>query len=293
MQCVTNTIVFVLTILANVFFFPTVARSQVLPVEIWHNHTYSNTFLTSMKNALQGTGGNSCVPIPTEQSFMFLVDQTVSAGEVPVRIQGEGLECAPRTCLGDSMMVLQTESSCNADGRSLFCGHPERCIPNTYDSNSCTFTCKCEPVPGTSVCNIRIAVHFRLDEIATPSEPSQLCGFNMGTLPPPPPSPPPSIRLPPKWYGYPANQLCSITPCSHCNEFIVSAAASHIKGVSIVCSTVGSHASNISVTGLCAGNSPVTGEFATQKANNAENVSIWWHHHDTDLRLSNESILLA
>ena len=29
------------------------------------------------------------------------------------------------------------------------------------------------------------------------------------------------------------------------------------------------------VTGLCAGNSPVAGEFPAQRANNAENVSIW------------------
>ena len=34
------------------------------------------------------------------------------------------------------------------------------------------------------------------------------------------------------------------------------------------------------VTGLCAGNSPETGEFPAQRASNAENVSIWWHHHD-------------
>ena len=33
------------------------------------------------------------------------------------------------------------------------------------------------------------------------------------------------------------------------------------------------------VTGLCAGNSPETGEFLTQMASNAENVSIWWRHH--------------
>ena len=33
------------------------------------------------------------------------------------------------------------------------------------------------------------------------------------------------------------------------------------------------------VTGLCVGNAPVTGEFPAQMANNAENVSIWWHHH--------------
>ena len=34
--------------------------------------------------------------------------------------------------------------------------------------------------------------------------------------------------------------------------------------------------SKLCVTGLCAGNSPVTGEFPAQRAGNAENVSIWW-----------------
>ena len=33
------------------------------------------------------------------------------------------------------------------------------------------------------------------------------------------------------------------------------------------------------VTGLCAGNSPVAGEFPAQMTSNAENVSIWWRHH--------------
>ena len=37
--------------------------------------------------------------------------------------------------------------------------------------------------------------------------------------------------------------------------------------------------SKLRVTGLCAGNSPVTGEFPAQRARNAENVSIWWRHH--------------
>ena len=35
----------------------------------------------------------------------------------------------------------------------------------------------------------------------------------------------------------------------------------------------------LSVTGLCAGNSPVTDEFPAQMASNADNVSIWWRHH--------------
>ena len=37
--------------------------------------------------------------------------------------------------------------------------------------------------------------------------------------------------------------------------------------------------SKLRVTGLCEGNSPVTGEFPSQRASNAENVSIWWRHH--------------
>ena len=37
--------------------------------------------------------------------------------------------------------------------------------------------------------------------------------------------------------------------------------------------------SKLRVTGLCAGNSPVSGEFPAQRANNAEHVSIWWRHH--------------
>ena len=38
--------------------------------------------------------------------------------------------------------------------------------------------------------------------------------------------------------------------------------------------------SKLHVTGLCAGNSPGTGEFlVAQMAGNAENVSIWWRHH--------------
>ena len=38
------------------------------------------------------------------------------------------------------------------------------------------------------------------------------------------------------------------------------------------------HISN-RATGLCAGNSPVTGEFPTQMSSNAEHVSIWWCYH--------------
>ena len=38
--------------------------------------------------------------------------------------------------------------------------------------------------------------------------------------------------------------------------------------------------SQLRVTGICAGNSPATGEFPAQMASNAENVFIWWRHHE-------------
>ena len=41
--------------------------------------------------------------------------------------------------------------------------------------------------------------------------------------------------------------------------------------------------SKLRVAGLCVGNSPGTGEFPAQMASNAENVSIWWRHHDDAL----------
>ena len=37
--------------------------------------------------------------------------------------------------------------------------------------------------------------------------------------------------------------------------------------------------SDLRVTGLCEGNTPMTGGFPSQRASNAENVSIWWHYH--------------
>ena len=58
----------------------------------------------------------------------------------------------------------------------------------------------------------------------------------------------------------------------------MGATASQNTSLTIVYSTVYSDAdkkSKFRVTGLCAGNSPGTGEFTAQMASNAENVSIW------------------
>ena len=50
--------------------------------------------------------------------------------------------------------------------------------------------------------------------------------------------------------------------------------------------------SKLRVTGLCEGNSPGTGEFIAQMASNAENVSIWWRHHDMSTMASQTSTKL-
>ena len=49
--------------------------------------------------------------------------------------------------------------------------------------------------------------------------------------------------------------------------------------------------SKFRVTGLCAGNSPGTGEFPTQMASYAENVSIWWRYHG-NLSISSTAFML-
>ena len=71
----------------------------------------------------------------------------------------------------------------------------------------------------------------------------------------------------------------------HYSDVIMDAMASLITSLTSVYLTVFIHAQikeniKVRVTGLCAGNSPETGEFPAQMASNTENVSIWWRHHD-------------
>ena len=72
---------------------------------------------------------------------------------------------------------------------------------------------------------------------------------------------------------------------SHYHDVIMSTMASEITSLTLVYSTVYSRrrskkTSKLRATGLCVGNSPVTGEFLAQRASYAENVSITWRHHD-------------
>ena len=74
----------------------------------------------------------------------------------------------------------------------------------------------------------------------------------------------------------------------HNNDVIMSAMVYQLTSLTIVYSTVYSRCrskktSKLQVTGLCQGNSLVKGEFPAQRAGNAENLSIWWRHHDSSV----------
>ena len=69
----------------------------------------------------------------------------------------------------------------------------------------------------------------------------------------------------------------------HCSDVTMGAMASQITSLTIVYSTVYSRRrstkiSKFRVTGLCAGNSLLTGALSTQGAINVENVFIWRHY---------------
>ena len=49
--------------------------------------------------------------------------------------------------------------------------------------------------------------------------------------------------------------------------------------------------SKLRVTGLWARNSPVAGEFPTQRSSNKENASIWWRHHEIWRTVSSDLII--
>ena len=70
----------------------------------------------------------------------------------------------------------------------------------------------------------------------------------------------------------------------HYNDVIMSTMASQITSLTIVYSTFYSRR-RWKKTSKLHDNSPMIGEFPTQRASNMENISIWWHHHVIQQRL--------
>ena len=85
--------------------------------------------------------------------------------------------------------------------------------------------------------------------------------------------------------------MASLYQHEHYNDVIMSLMASQITSLTTVYLTVYSKkTSKLRVTGLCEGNSSVTGEFPAQRASNAENVSIWWRHQESLVSLMMRSL---
>ena len=87
-------------------------------------------------------------------------------------------------------------------------------------------------------------------------------------------------------------QISGMDSINHYVDVIMETKASQITSLTIPYSIVYSggdqrwHQRSASLA-ICAGNSPVTGEFPAQMASNAENVSIWWRH---DIVLSSNNL---
>ena len=76
-----------------------------------------------------------------------------------------------------------------------------------------------------------------------------------------------------------APMVCPSTHYSHKEHDGISNHQSHACLLNRVFRCRSKKTSKLHVTGLCVGNSPVTGEFPAQRVSNVENVSIWWRHH--------------
>ena len=71
---------------------------------------------------------------------------------------------------------------------------------------------------------------------------------------------------------------------THYNDVIMGKIASQISSLTtvyqpLIQTQIKEKTSKLRVTGLCAENSPGSGEFPAQMTSNAENVTIWRRHH--------------
>ena len=75
----------------------------------------------------------------------------------------------------------------------------------------------------------------------------------------------------------------------HYSDIIMCAMVSQITSLTIVYLTISSgtdqrkHQNSMSLASVR--NLPVTGEFPAQRSSDAENVSIWWRHHVTEMAI--------
>ena len=87
-----------------------------------------------------------------------------------------------------------------------------------------------------------------------------------------------SILRPDRWISYPCHNLTSLQWRHNELDNVSNHQPRHCL-LSHLFGCRSKKTSKLRVTGLCAGNSPGTGEFPARMASYAENVSTWWRHH--------------
>ena len=98
-----------------------------------------------------------------------------------------------------------------------------------------------------------------------------------------------------RWLQMPWRQICtnkSATMALHYSDVIMGAMVSQMFTQPFIRAQIKNQTSKFRVTGLWAGNSPVSGEFPAQRTSNAENISIWWRHHGHEYDYSRMGIIL-
>ena len=167
------------TVVINTLMWP-VSASSWPDVKVWGHHTYNESSMAAIKQ-LYIKNSEPCIPIPTDRPLMFLMNRTLTSsqlqGHKTVIVYGKGLQYVPRTCADMPILVLQSQDTCESDGKTPFCSHPKSCILSSHDSSSCSFSCNIESMPGPF--NMRIGVHFRQDGRAHPGIKPELCYVNL------------------------------------------------------------------------------------------------------------------
>ena len=92
-----------------------------------------------------------------------------------------------------------------------------------------------------------------------------------------------------QWHGYDSRTSQSTLHWRHNDHDSVSNHQSHGCLLNRLFRRRSKKTSKLRVTGLCVG----TGEFPAQRASYAENVSIWWRHHERELGDCNRRRLRA
>ena len=91
------------------------------------------------------------------------------------------------------------------------------------------------------------------------------------------------MTSPQKWFGITDSQRNWVLQWRHNEHDDVSYHQPHDCLLNGLFKRRSKKTSKLCVTGLCEGNSRMTGEFPAQRTSNAEDVSIWWRHQEKNV----------